>query len=65
MINTLNQSAELPRLTKTRFLSILTITALVLTATLSHADSDANQSESNGLAGTWISIEFAGTKTFL
>ena len=57
----LNQSTELPRLTKTRFLSILAITALVLTATLSHADSDGKQSEHiNGLAGTWISIEFGG-----
>jgi hypothetical protein len=55
MINTLNQSIALPRLIKTQFLSILAISALVLTATFSRADSEGNQSDRNGLAGTWLS----------
>src|SRR5258707_4885651 len=54
MMNTLNQSTGLARLTKTRFLSILTVTALVLTATLLRADSGENQPEHNQLAGTWV-----------
>ena len=54
MMNTLNQSTRLARLTKTRFLSILTVTALVLTATFLRADSDENRPEHNQLAGTWM-----------
>jgi len=54
MINTLNQSTELPRLTKPGFLSILAVTALVLTAAFSRADSGGNQPEQNTLAGTWM-----------
>jgi hypothetical protein len=61
MTNMLNQSTRLPRLTKSKFLSILAVTALVLTATLSRADADGNQPEQNGLAGTWISVEFGGS----
>ena len=61
MINTLNQSAELPRLSKTKFLSLLAVTALVLTATLSHADSHGNQPGHNELAGTWISTDLGST----
>ena len=56
----LNQSTTLPRLTKSKFLSILAVTALVLTATFSRADSNGNQSEQNGLPGTWLSTEFGG-----
>ena len=53
-MNTLNQSTGLARLTKTRFLSILTVTALVLTATLLRADSGRNEPEARQLAGTWV-----------
>ena len=53
-MNTLNQSTGLARLTKTRFLSILTVTALVLTATLLRADSGRNEPEAKQLAGTWV-----------
>jgi hypothetical protein len=54
MMNTLNQSTGLARLTKIRFLSILTVTALALTATLLRADSGRNEPEANQLAGTWV-----------
>ena len=54
MMNTLNQSNGLARLTKTRFLSILSVTALVLTATLLRADSGRNEPEAKPLAGTWV-----------
>ena len=57
MTNMLNQSTGLPRLTKTKFLLILAITGVVIAATFLRADSDGNQSEQNGLAGTWICIE--------
>ena len=60
MINTLNQSTALPRLNKSKFLSILAVSALVLTVTFSRADSDGNQSD-RGLAGTWISVEGGGS----
>lgn len=50
----LNQLTRLPRLTKTNFLSILAVSALVLTATFLHADPGANQPEQNTLAGTWL-----------
>src|SRR5437660_1170849 len=63
MINILNQSTRRPRLTKTKVLSILALSALVLTATFSRADSDGNQSE-RGLAGTWISFESASIVSF-
>ena len=64
MTNVLNQSTGLPRLTKTKFLSILAVTALVLTATFLHADSHGNQSE-RGLAGTWISDDGANLLSFM
>jgi len=51
----LNPSTRLPRLTKTKFLSILAITGVVIAATFLHADSGANQPEQNTLAGTWMS----------
>jgi len=54
MINTLNQSTGLARLTKTRFLSIATVAALVLTASLLRADSGRNEPEAKQLAGTWV-----------
>ena len=61
----LNRLAGLARLTKTKFLSILAVTALVLTATFSHADSSGNQSEQNGLAGTWLSNAEPGVSPML
>ena len=64
MINTLNQSTELPRLSQTKFLPILGVSALVLTAALSRADSDGNQSE-RGLAGTWIAEDGTSLESFM
>lgn len=63
MINLLNQSTEPPRLNKTKFLSILAISALVLTATFSRADSDRNQSENNSLVDTWLKDNEPGINT--
>ena len=63
MINTLNQSTGLARLTKTRFLSIAAVTALALTATFLHADSGENRPEQNSLAGTWLKANGAGGLT--
>ena len=60
----LNLSTRLPRLTKSQFLSILAVTALMLTATFSRADSDGNQSE-RGVAGTWISDDRANLLSFM
>ena len=54
MITMTNQSARRSRLTKYKFVATLAVLALVLTTTLSSADSDANRSEQNGLAGTWL-----------
>jgi len=51
----LNQLTGLARLTKTKFLSILAITALVLTNPSVRAQSGGNQTEQNHLAGTWMS----------
>ena len=64
MTNMLNASAWLSRLTKPKFLSILAVTALVLTATFLHADSDGRQSE-RGVAGTWISDDGANLVSFI
>jgi hypothetical protein len=61
MTNILNQATRLPRLTKTKFLSILAITGVVIAATFLRADSDGDQHQQNGLPGTWISLEFGGT----
>ena len=55
MINVLNQPTGLPSLTKTKLLSILAVSALVLTATFLRADPGANQPAQNHLAGTWMS----------
>jgi hypothetical protein len=63
MINTLNRSTGLERLTKTRFLSIVAVTALMLTATLLHADSGENQPEQNTLVGTWLKANGVGGLT--
>jgi hypothetical protein len=54
MTNTLSQSTGPTRLTITKPLSVLAVTALVLAATFSRADSDRNRPEHNTLAGTWI-----------
>ena len=56
----LNQSTGLARLTKTKFLSILTLGALALTAPFLRADPRANESDRNTLAGTWISAPQPG-----
>src|SRR5436309_2636149 len=55
MTNMLNQSTRLPRVTKTKFLVMLAVAAVVIAATFVHADSDRNRPESNTLAGTWLS----------
>jgi hypothetical protein len=55
MTNMLNQSTGLPRVNKIKLLVILAITGVVIAATFLRADSDRNQSENNGLAGTWMS----------
>jgi hypothetical protein len=51
----LNQFTRLPRLTKTKFLSILAVTALLLTTPCLRAQAGGNQPEQNHLAGTWMS----------
>jgi len=64
MTNMLNQLTGLARLTKTKFLVILAITGVGIAATLSHADSDGNQSE-RGLAGTWITDDGSSLQSFM
>ena len=54
MTKMLDQSTVLPRLTKTKVLSIVAVAALVLTATFLRADSNRNEHEDNQLAGTWV-----------
>ena len=61
----LNQSTRRIGRTKTKFLSILAVTALVLTATFLRADPGANQSEQNTLAGTWVSAPQPGNLSAL
>ena len=51
----LNQSTRPSRLTKTKFLSILAVTSLVLTNPFVRAQAGGNQAEQNHLAGTWMS----------
>jgi len=60
MTNMLNQSTRRPRLTETTFLSILAITAVVITAAFFRADAGANQPVHTTVAGTWSSIETGG-----
>ena len=57
----LNQSTRPARLTKTRFLSILAITGVVITAAFFRADAGANQPVHATVAGTWSSIGSGGT----
>src|ERR1051325_7530700 len=64
MINTLNASTELPRLSQLKYLPLLAVCALVFTAALSRADSDGNQSE-RGLAGTWIAEDGTSLESFM
>jgi hypothetical protein len=54
MINKLNPPTKLPRLTKTKFLSILAVAALLLTTQGLRAQAGGNQPEQNHLAGTWM-----------
>jgi len=56
----LNQSTGRPRLTKTKFLSILAITGVVIAAAFFRADAGANQPVHATVAGTWSSIETGG-----
>ena len=60
----LTQLSKLSRLTKTKYLSILTVsalmvTALILTASFSRAD-DRNQARNDDLTGTWLSTAEPG-----
>ena len=57
----LNQSTRPARLTKTKFLSILAITGVVITAAFFRADAGANQPVHATVAGTWTSIGSGGT----
>ena len=57
MMNRFNQSNRRPRLVKTRFLFLLAVTAVVLIAPLSQADSGGNQ---NSLVGTWLKANEPG-----
>jgi hypothetical protein len=61
---TLHPLIRLPRLSKSQFLSILAVTALMLTGILLHADSDGNQSD-RGVAGTWISDDGGNLVSFM
>src|SRR3954468_8558451 len=63
-MKTLNDSIRLPRLTRTKFLSILASTAVLLTAMFLHADSDGSQSE-RGVPGTWISDDGGNLMSFM
>jgi hypothetical protein len=54
MSNTLKLSTGLQRLNKSKFLSILAVSALVLTATFSRADSEGDRSEQHNLVGAWL-----------
>ena len=56
----LSRSTGRTSLARTKCLSILAITGVVIAATFLHADSD-EQSNHNTLAGTWMSLEFGGT----
>ncbi len=60
MTNMLLQSTGQPRLTKTKFLSILAITGVVITAAFFRADAGANPPVHTSVAGTWSSIETGG-----
>jgi len=60
MTNMLNQLTGRPRLTKTKFLSILAITAVVITAALFRADAGATQPVHTTVAGTWTSLATGG-----
>ena len=59
-----NHSAELPRLTKTKFFSILAVAAIGLTAPFLRGDSGEDQREERGgLAGTWLKDNEPGVNT--
>ena len=63
MIKMFNQSTRLPRLTKSKVLPLLAVTALVLTAMFLRADPGASQAEHNSLAGTWLKANGVGGLT--
>src|SRR5689334_21148004 len=65
MSNTSNQSIERRRLTKSKFLSLLAVTALLLTAPCSRAQSGGNHPEQNHLAGTWMASGAPGVAIHL
>ena len=64
MMKMLSQSIRLPRLTRTKFLSVFIVTALLLTAILLQADSNGSQSD-RGVAGTWISDDGGNLLSFV
>jgi hypothetical protein len=61
MTDKLNQSTRPARLTKTKVLSILAITGVVIAAAFFRADAGANQPVHTTVAGTWSDIETGGT----
>ena len=63
MINMSNHSTEPPRLTKTKFFSILALAAIGLTAPFLRGDSGEDQREERGLAGTWLAENKPGVNT--
>jgi hypothetical protein len=50
---------------KQKLVSILTLTAMLVTATLFHAQAGEDQSESNQLAGTWLGAASPGVNPVL
>lgn len=64
MMTDLSQSIRLPRLTKTKCVSMFAVSALLLTAIFLRADSDGNQSE-RSLTGTWISDDGGNLVSFM
>jgi hypothetical protein len=67
MTNMSNQATGRLRSINTKLLSILAAGAIMFCATSSRADSDADKSDQNSVAGTWISKEAGGSMlvTFL
>ena len=55
MMHTLTQTPRLPRLTQTKFLSILAVSVLVFSAPFLRADAGPDHGANNSLTGTWLS----------
>ena len=56
-------SVKIPRLTKAKLFSILTVAAVGLTAPFLRGDSGEGQREERGLAGTWLKDNEPGVNT--